>query len=102
VSDDATRKVVLPLAHNEKGDFRGLVLDKSGIRATEFTRIPDGAPIMGEFVAISPREGSPLLDAEYVKASGTPQRRAGPAMVASDAYREGYDRIFGKRDVGEA
>lgn len=28
--------------------------------------------------------------------------RSGPAQVATEAYREGYDRIFGRRPAGEA
>lgn len=103
MSEDSTKKVVLPLSHNARGDIRGLVLDEQGVRPVEFTRIEEGKPIMGDYVALSPREGSPLLNAEFTRIPGARHESSGPAMVASEAYRNGYDRIFGKKqDVGEA
>jgi len=112
MSDDTSKKAtVLPLMHNDKGDFRGLVLDSNGIRAAEFRKLEDGKPIMGEFVEMTPREGSPLLNAEFTRLPGMPtlepqvtrSTRSGPPNVATPAYREGWDRIFGKKsDIGEA
>lgn len=54
MNDDTPSKkaVVLPLAHNAKGDVRGLVLDETGIRGAEFRRIEEGPPIMGEYVEL--------------------------------------------------
>ena len=108
MSDDTSKKAtVLPLMHNDKGDFRGLVLDSNGIRAAEFRKLEDGKPIMGEFVEMTPRDGSPLLNAEFTRLPGMPSRptesRKGPAKVNSRAYTDGWDRIFGKKaDLGEA
>jgi len=112
MDDTTTKAIVLPLAHNANGDVRGLVLDETGIRGAEFRRIEDGKPIMGEYVELKGREGSPLVDAEFHKLPGSVVPPApeevkaqgrGPARVNSNAYREGYDRIFGRKDpIGEA
>lgn len=113
MSDDTSKKaIVLPLSHNANGDVRGLVLDETGIRYGGFRRIEDGKPIMGEYVELKQREGSPLVDATFhklpravvpsepVEARG---ERHGPARVNSRAYTAGWERIFGKRDsIGEA
>jgi hypothetical protein len=110
---DSRKAVMLPLAHNGRGDVRGLVLDESGIRSAEFCRIEEGQPIMGEYVELKGREGSPLVDAEFHKLPGTPLMppeervtrgdRRGPARVNSRAYEAGWERIFGKKVTeGEA
>lgn len=108
---DSKKAVVLPLAHNGNGDVRGLVLDETGIRSAEFTRIEEGRPIMGEYVELKGREGSPLVDAEFHSLPGVPEvppeertsRGRGPARVNSRAYEAGWERIFGKKSpVGEA
>lgn len=42
-------------------------------------------------------------DTEFVRASWPREGgRSGPAMVASNAYRAGWERVFGKAEVGEA
>lgn len=40
-------------------------------------------------------------DEEYSEVPAE-QARSGPAQVATPAYREGYDRIFGKQKIGLA
>jgi hypothetical protein len=117
MSDDASdtkKALVLPIAHNEKGDFRGLVLDENGVRPSEFRRIEEGKPIIGDFVSVTPREGSHLLDAEFTRMPGSPRPpegearpvpHQGPAKVNSRAYCDGWERIFGrgkKADIPEA
>jgi hypothetical protein len=68
----------------------------------------DGAPIHGEVVRLTPREGAPgVCDVEVSYAppsparaaspQGAPSRGKGPPKVATDGYREGWDEIFGKR-----
>ena len=61
----------------------------------------EGEPIVGELVTLKPTsEGSPLCDVEvHVEAPSHANARAkGPARVASNAYRSGWDEIFGARD----
>ncbi len=68
-----------------------------------------GKPLMGDLVRLKPRPGLPVLcDVETLwefhrpppsdeerRDEGGPGRR-GPAWVTSDAYRRGWERIFGQ------
>lgn len=104
---ESKKALILPLASNPSGGIRGLVFDQDGIRGAEFQPISEGQPIMGEYVEISPREGSPLLNAEFNRLPGVPsaprtEGRKGPAKVNSRAYTEGWERIFGKKTEAEA
>ena len=48
-------------------------------------------------------EVKPILESGRRHAAPTESPSSkGPAMVASDEYRAGWDQIFGKRTVGEA
>jgi hypothetical protein len=70
----------------------------------------DGSVQFGTFDEM--REGQPIpKGAELVQVDYHPENewhnsetlyRNGPAQVATPAYREGYDRIFGKKEVGLA
>lgn len=73
------------------------------IEAGEMRPIKDGAPIHGEIVKLSPREGAPhVCDVEVTyaapKRASAPSdgRGKGPAQVATHGYRAGWDEIFGK------
>lgn len=59
--------------------------------------VQDGKPIPegAELLQVDYRPSEEWHDAETVY-------RNGPAQVATPAYREGYDRIFGKKEVGLA
>jgi len=56
--------------------------------------VQEGKPISGEIIRLIPNEGEPGYDVEtiYSPVSG------GPAMVNSKPFREGWDRIFEKKD----
>jgi hypothetical protein len=70
------------------------------IRQITCSPTQDGAPVRpgAELANVSAesRDGWRKLTSLY-KAAGD-----GPAQVATPAYREGYDRIFGKQKVGLA
>ena len=86
------------------------------IEAGELRALQEGRPITGEIVTLKPRGSNPhicdVMDS-YVpsgssaasgsSASSAPQAslaqlgHKGPAKVATDAYREGWDEIFGAR-----
>jgi hypothetical protein len=54
-------------------------------------------PSIGDF------EVTPIYEPDRPNAISTAPQLSGPAMVASDEYRSGWDRIFGHRaEVGEA
>lgn len=73
------------------------------IESGEVRPVKDGAPIHGEIVKLTPREGAPqVCDVEVTysakkapTATLTP-RGKGPAQVANRGYRDGWDEIFGK------
>lgn len=70
-------------------------------------------PLMGDLVRLKPRPGIPVLcDVETLyefrpssptdeEATSRSPGHSGPARVTSDAYRRGWDRIFGRRDPGD-
>jgi len=72
----------------------------------------EGRAITGDVVRLKPRPRQPwLCDVETVLArqdapevDETPMgtAHAGPAIVASDAYRTGWERIWGERLDGDA
>ena len=79
--------------------------DKKGMRIVRFRDeavslgevrpVTEGQPLTGEVIALRPREGAPpfLRDVETVYA---PPKTDGPAQVASDAYRQNWEVVFGK------
>jgi hypothetical protein len=80
------------------------------IEAGEVRPVKDGAPIHGEIVQLTPREGAPqVCDVQVTyapkksPAAALPTRGKGPAQVATRGYRDRWDEIFGKATAeGEA
>lgn len=67
-----------------------------------------GAPIAGEVVSLTPRPDCPLvcdvkteLAAPQTQADTAAPTRHGPAQVATDRYRENWDRIWKSREEPE-
>jgi len=70
--------------------------DVEGDHAVLMTQVRDGVPIP---------DGSEIVEIDTTCREGWHDviSRSGPVQVATPAYREGYDRIFGKRvEVGQA
>ena len=92
---------------SEDGEgYRVLRKREDALEVGELRAAKEGKPIHGEVVKLKQREEHErLFDVETVLAKPekeqqqeTPVRqKAGPAMVASDAYREGWDAIFAPR-----
>lgn len=88
-------------------DGRGLDilrLKNDELSAGELREAKDGQPINGELIKLSQRsEHDRLYDVEVLaegpRATTTApaQPRKGPPKVASDAYRAGWESIFGAR-----
>lgn len=87
-----------------KKDRIRLSPDGAAIRCNEegtgfgtFTEMKEGQPL---------REGAELIRVEDADEDGWRDvisiYKNGPAQVATPAYRENYDRIFGKQKVGMA
>ena len=72
------------------------------IETGELRPLQEGRPIVGEIVTLKPREANPqLCDVTDSFAPSAPHKaqlgHKGPAKVATQAYREGWDEIFGTK-----
>lgn len=76
------------------------------LEAGELRALREGRPITGEIVTLKPRESNPsvcdVTDSYSAPAASTAAPSAqlahkGPAKVATRAYREGWDEIFGAK-----
>lgn len=67
----------------------------------------EGKPIVGELVSLTQRQDLPMVfdvKSELPASTGTPEPPPverlpvdGPAQVASEAYRKGWDAVWGRR-----
>jgi len=90
--------VALVWGRSEDGETLG-VLRKRGERVEPalVRRAREGQPIHGELVRLTPREEPNLFDVDVLHDARAPQQeQGGPAQVASNAYRKGWDRLFKK------
>jgi hypothetical protein len=61
--------------------------------------LKEGKPITGEVVSLTAREDSPrAFDVKVLAKVDAPAPAAGPAQVATRAYRDGWERIFEAHD----
>jgi hypothetical protein len=74
------------------------------VETGELRALQEGRPITGEVVTLSPREGNPRVcdvTDSYRAPSPVEAARAaphkGPANVATDAYRDGWEEVFGRK-----
>ena len=68
------------------------------IEVGEFRAIPQGKPLNllgGDAVRLTPRDGTPVLDIEYVYKNKQIES-SGPSTAATEAYRDGWDSIWNK------
>jgi hypothetical protein len=100
----ASADVVLLAGPTEDGEgIRVVRARDERLEAGEVRPLKDGKPLgTGEIVRLAPRPGAPrVCDVEVVAklgaggASGRDVRGAGPPQVATSAYRESWERIFG-------
>lgn len=65
------------------------------VQVGTMSELQDGHPIPegAELIQVNYRPSNEWHDAETIY-------KHGPSQVATPAYREGYDRIFGKKEVG--
>jgi len=73
------------------------------IETGELRALQHGKPITGEVVTLKPREDNPrICDVQESFSAGSARTHKGPPRVATDAYRDGWDEIFGKRSAGSS
>jgi hypothetical protein len=65
--------------------------------------LAEGKPITGEVISMRPRKDLPFLFDVTTEVEGSPRPDAepsatdGPAQVATDSYRKGWDAIWGRK-----
>lgn len=69
------------------------------LEAGELRTLQEGRPITGEVLTLAPRKDNPrVLDVkDSYSPPATRHASKGPAKVATDAYRDGWDEVFGSR-----
>jgi hypothetical protein len=69
------------------------------IEAAVAQPLTEGRPITGEVISMRRREDVPFLFdvTTELDASGAPAETDGPAKVATNSYRKGWDAIWGPR-----
>jgi hypothetical protein len=102
----ASEDVVLVVGQtDDQGGYRVLRKRNDRIETGDMRPARDGVPIHGEVVKLTPRpEASTLFDVEVLHGGPafepTSEARTaadGPAKVATDEYRKGWDAIWGKK-----
>jgi hypothetical protein len=66
------------------------------VETGELRALQEGRPITGEVVTLTPRKDNPRI-CDVTDSYRPPALTKGPANVATDAYREGWDEVFGKK-----
>jgi hypothetical protein len=96
--------VVLPQGPTEDGrGVKMIRLRPEGPSTGVFYPVEEGKPLQpgADVLKLSRRRGAlPLFDVETVfsAAEAAEPPRAGPPKVVSDAYRDGWDAVFGRRN----
>jgi len=98
--------VVFVHGPSESGEgYRVIRKRDDAIELGEIRAVEEGKPLHGDLVKLKPRTGSErLFDVEVlVKRDELPAgpAHAGPARVATDAYRAGWEAIFGAAEKPE-
>jgi hypothetical protein len=90
--------VVLLTGPTEDGEgIRVVRARDERLEAGEVRPLKEGKPLGGgEIVKLAPREGAPrVCDVQVLTKLGPDTRGSGPPQVATSAYRESWERIFG-------
>ena len=84
-----------------KGDrYRVIRAREDRVEVGEMSDLKEGESIRGEVVKLKPRSEHPqLFDVDVVlpRQEPEPTDRAGPAQVATEAYRKNFEAIFGPK-----
>ena len=88
------------LIHGRSDDGALKILRKKGeeLSAGELRPVEEGKPLQGDLLRLRPRKEMPLLcdveeEVKIPRATGTKK----PAKVASDRYRDGWEKLWGRR-----
>ena len=109
--DDKRDVVMIARVDSTRNEIHVIKPVADGIEKAVLRPVEEGVPLMGDLVRLHPNPDFPMLaEIETVMRHPDGKSRArrssdGPPMVASEAYRRGWDAIFGVRpaqkdDVG--
>jgi len=100
---DQDADVVLLHSPTEDGGGVRVVRSRQGqVEVGEVRPLPDGKPITGEVVTLQPRQDAPrVCDVSVQYTSKETRTTAGPAQVATDAYRDNWEATFGRKRAAE-
>jgi len=102
-AEDDRRPVDVVLVGGATEDGRGarvLRAREGRLETGEVRPMTEGRPLgRGEIVRLERRKDTeaPVFDVHVEHVLGAPTRPAGPAQVATEAYRESWERTFGPR-----
>lgn len=112
-NDTAKRDVMLVHGRGKDGSLKVIRAREDRVEFGSVSHLEHGKPIHGEVVRLKPRADMPLIcDVETqldcrpaaALAGGRDEaatNRPGPAQVASEAYRENWDRIWKRPAASE-
>ena len=97
--DKATDVVLLGPPTADGGGVHVLRAREEKIETGELRALQEGRPITGEVVTLTPRKDNPRVCdvTDSYRPPTTAMAHKGPANVATDAYRDGWDEVFGKK-----
>jgi len=108
-ADDSSEDVVLLRGPTEDGEGIGIVRKRGArVETGELRPTAEGKPLHGELVRLHARTPPGVYDVEVLydakpaapgAAGGTASDKAhaGPARVATERYRDGWERVFRRR-----
>lgn len=90
------RDVVFVYGQDDSGDYGVIRKRDAQLELGRLRTVKEGQPLHGELIHLRPREEhAQLFDVEVLHDARPEAERAGPPIVASRAYRDGWDRVFG-------
>jgi hypothetical protein len=102
--DKGTDVVLLGPPTADGGGVHVLRARDEKVETGELRALQEGRPITGEVVTLSPRQDNPRVcdvtdsfRAPSAASASSAMEHKGPANVATDAYREGWEEVFGKK-----
>jgi len=93
--------IVFVHGKSEGGRYQVIRQRDQQIEIGEMATVREGQPILGDLVKLHPLEQHERLFACETIASSPVREEQGPAQVASEAYRKGWEAIFGDRPALE-
>ncbi|MFP6684972.1 MAG: hypothetical protein VB934_09670 [Polyangiaceae bacterium] len=91
------RDIVFVHGKSERGRYQVIRQRDQQIEIGEMTTVREGQPILGDLVKLHPLEQHERLFACETIVKSPVRNEQGPAQVASEAYRSGWEAIFGDR-----